>query len=424
MNSFRYGATPEKPAVVLDLGSAYLKCGFAGESSPRAIVPSPVRIPVHGASPRATRYRTTQNSHSPPRASPPQLGAHASRWRDGASQPMTRDGWLDVLSPLLQKIYFHILRTKPHERRVVVVEDFVANTLMRSTIAHVLFDLLNVPSVSFAPSPVLALSTTGAASGIVVDVGLAETRVLPIVHGAPVSRGFQTLAIGAASVRARMVTPAISTAMAEELLAQSARVSPTRPATAAAAAAADGGGTSAESALELLWELDSEERSVATCVLDALLLCSVDARCRAAQNIVLIGGLTMVAGMDARLHVELDALIAERPRYAPLRAIRPRLRLFAESELSGHGLFAANARAWVGGSLLGKLQALSQSPVSAISVSKKEYVVSGLPDPTSLAFGREEEEEEEEEVVVAEVEVDAKDAAAVAPAPLGDADAE
>jgi hypothetical protein len=29
-----------KPAVVLDIGDAYIKCGFAGESSPRGIYPT------------------------------------------------------------------------------------------------------------------------------------------------------------------------------------------------------------------------------------------------------------------------------------------------------------------------------------------------------------------------------------------------
>lgn len=323
----------------------------------------------------------------------------------------------------MQYIYFSVLRTKPDERRVIIIEDFVANTLMRSAIAHVLFDLLNVPSAAFAPSLVLALSTTGVGSGIVVDIGLAETRVLPIVQGSPVSRAFQTLPVGAAAVRSRMVTPTFSAAMAEEALAQHGRVAPHRPAGGSSAAGdgaersavAEGSAAAAEHALEVLWELDSEDCSVATSVLDALLLCSADVRCRAVQNIVLVGGLAVLPGFDARLRAEIMDRCAELPRFQSLLPLRERFGFFAEAELGGHALFPASTRAWVGGSLLGKLGALggasyqsrsTKSPIAMtamLSVDRKQYLSRGLPDPMSVvgAAALDEFEEAEAEAAAA-----------------------
>lgn len=38
------GLIAEKNAVVLDMGLAYTKVGYAGEAAPRAIVPTPVDV--------------------------------------------------------------------------------------------------------------------------------------------------------------------------------------------------------------------------------------------------------------------------------------------------------------------------------------------------------------------------------------------
>ncbi|TRZ03296.1 hypothetical protein DNTS_029416, partial [Danionella cerebrum] len=37
------GSGGEKTAVVIDLGAAYTKCGFAGETGPRFIIPSEIK---------------------------------------------------------------------------------------------------------------------------------------------------------------------------------------------------------------------------------------------------------------------------------------------------------------------------------------------------------------------------------------------
>lgn len=49
----------------------------------------------------------------------------------------------------------------------------------------ILFENLGVPSVSFVPSPVVALMAAGRDTGMVVDVGYLETSVTPVFHGRP-----------------------------------------------------------------------------------------------------------------------------------------------------------------------------------------------------------------------------------------------
>ena len=49
-----YGS--EKSSVVLEFGSAYTKCGFAGESSPRQIVPANFFLHKHRLDSSANNY--------------------------------------------------------------------------------------------------------------------------------------------------------------------------------------------------------------------------------------------------------------------------------------------------------------------------------------------------------------------------------
>jgi actin-related protein 10 len=47
-------------------------------------------------------------------------------------------------------------------------------------IAKLLFDYFQVPSISFVPTHLMALLTTGLTTGLVIDVGNLETSVLPV----------------------------------------------------------------------------------------------------------------------------------------------------------------------------------------------------------------------------------------------------
>lgn len=47
-------------------------------------------------------------------------------------------------------------------------------------IAKLLFDYFQVPSISFVPTHLMALLTTGLTTGLVIDVGHLETSILPV----------------------------------------------------------------------------------------------------------------------------------------------------------------------------------------------------------------------------------------------------
>jgi len=64
-----------------------------------------------------------------------------------------------------------------------------------------------------------------------------------------------------------------------------------------------------ENACEILFERYGHESNIATLILEVLRLCPRDMRKCLAENVVLIGGTTLLPGFRHRLHQELIALI-------------------------------------------------------------------------------------------------------------------
>ena len=78
------GVIAEKHAVVLDIGSAFTKVGYAGESSPRAIIRTPPNL-----------------------------------------ETLDKDSLGDSLVEFVHKLYFEILLVNPKDRRVVLLESLL-----------------------------------------------------------------------------------------------------------------------------------------------------------------------------------------------------------------------------------------------------------------------------------------------------------
>ncbi|GAA6061795.1 hypothetical protein JCM10212_004851 [Sporobolomyces blumeae] len=167
--------------VVLDLGSRVWKVGFSGEPTPRRCV-AVERILAR----ENVKFATTT-------AGPRTDGA------DKADQELAQiwglekgevgeETWMireERLKRALREVWFDHLMTDPKTRKVLVLENPLLPTRVKEMIARILFDNLQVPSVSFASTPLLSLMTTGSVTGLVVDVGHLETTVLPVFHARP-----------------------------------------------------------------------------------------------------------------------------------------------------------------------------------------------------------------------------------------------
>lgn len=62
----------------------------------------------------------------------------------------------------------------------MIVESVLTPTLHRNTMARVLFEALDAPSVLFAPSQLLATFPFGVSDALVIDVGYSEATVVPV----------------------------------------------------------------------------------------------------------------------------------------------------------------------------------------------------------------------------------------------------
>ena len=125
------GVIAEKHAVVLDIGSAYTKVGYAGESSPRAILKTPQNIDC-----------TTE-----------------------------KEVLHDELVDFIHRLYFEVLLVNPKDRRVVLLESLVGETRIKEELVQVLFNHFEVLSVLFAPSHMMPLYGLGLQSALVLDIG-------------------------------------------------------------------------------------------------------------------------------------------------------------------------------------------------------------------------------------------------------------
>lgn len=159
--------------VVLQFGKALTKVGFRGEDQPRAIIPTP-------------ELQLSRVSSS----SDPLL----------LSTSLSGNEWNGVLHKLLQQIYFKHLRVSPSDHPVTLIEDDLTPTCLRETLATLLFDQLRVPRLTYISDAVAPLYLCGVSTGLIVDIGYLETRIIPVCFGVPLYQARQILSIGSYSV--------------------------------------------------------------------------------------------------------------------------------------------------------------------------------------------------------------------------------
>ncbi|XP_038967923.1 actin-related protein 10 isoform X1 [Rattus norvegicus] len=170
------GSGGEKTAVVIDLGEAFTKCGFAGETGPRCIIPSVIKRAGMSKPIKVVQYNiNTEELYS-------------------------------YLKEFIHILYFRHLLVNPRDRRVVVIESVLCPSHFRETLTRVLFKYFEVPSVLLAPSHLMALLTLGINSAMVLDCGYRESLVLPIYEGIPVLNCWGALPLGGKALHKELET--------------------------------------------------------------------------------------------------------------------------------------------------------------------------------------------------------------------------
>uniref|UniRef100_A0A8C5VCG9 Actin related protein 10 n=1 Tax=Microcebus murinus TaxID=30608 RepID=A0A8C5VCG9_MICMU len=355
------GSSGEKTAVVIDLGEAFTKCGFAGETGPRCIIPSVIKRAGLPKPVKVVQYNiNTEELYS-------------------------------YLKEFIHILYFRHLLVNPRDRRVVVIESVLCPSHFRETLTRVLFKYFEVPSVLLAPSHLMALLTLGINSAMVLDCGYRESLVLPVsfleLETQLLEKNKCTCGSTSAGQRQR---PSFSDG-SSFLEVRTCFVKVThvwtyaymififqRPSTPNVDYPLDGEkilhvlGSIRDSVVEILFEQDNEEKSVATLILDSLMQCPIDTRKQLAENLVVIGGTSMLPGFLHRLLAEIRYLV-EKPKYKKTLGTKT-FRIHTPPA-------KANCVAWLGGAIFGALQDI----LGSRSVSKEYYNQTGrIPDWCSL----------------------------------------
>jgi len=381
------GMISEKHAVVLDVGSAYTKVGYAGEAVPRAIVKTPTPLEASDA-----------------------------------------DVLSDQLVRFVHKLYFEHLLVNPKDRRVVLLDALIGDLRIRDALVKVLFNHFEILSVLMAPSHLMPLFGLGLQHGLVLDVGHEEATLIPVYQGVPILKAWQALPLASKALHQAIKTDVVTRGTAKtgssgtfkkiaELPGLEEKISAKviedikvrlcfvtelerghqiqqirrdassvsglssflRKTVPAASYTLDGDtllqvdGETRESVCEVLFEQDNDRTSVATMILDALLSCPIDTRRELATNIIIVGGTSMTLGFKSRLFQEMNYLLDREPYKGHL--------LISDLKLHA-GPSKANFACWTGASLFGATDAISSRSFTRESYFKDK----SIPDWSNLRF--------------------------------------
>uniref|UniRef100_A0A2K6SMF0 Actin-related protein 10 n=1 Tax=Saimiri boliviensis boliviensis TaxID=39432 RepID=A0A2K6SMF0_SAIBB len=366
------GSGGEKTAVVIDLGEAFTKCGFAGETGPRCIIPSVIKRAGMPKPVRVVQYNiNTEELYS-------------------------------YLKEFIHILYFRHLLVNPRDRRVVIIESVLCPSHFRETLTRVLFKYFEVPKLKKKTSKiVISLTTVYIYEGIPV---LNCWGALPLggkaLHKELETQLLEQCTVDTSAAKEQSlpsVMGSVPEGILEDIKVRTCFVSDLKRGLKIQAAKfnIDGNnerpspppnidypldgekilhvlGSIRDSVVEILFEQDNEEKSVATLILDSLIQCPIDTRKQLAENLVVIGGTSMLPGFLHRLLAEIRYLV-EKPKYKKVLGTKT-FRIHTPPA-------KANCVAWLGGAIFGALQDI----LGSRSVSKEYYNQTGrIPDWCSL----------------------------------------
>ncbi|KAI0663072.1 actin-like protein Arp4p [Cubamyces menziesii] len=197
----------EVAALVVDIGSSSLRAGYAGDDTPKAIVPTAFGYIEEQAA--SNGDVTMGEAGAPPEGEQPPapkpkaklfIGQNGpSLWRSGmqVGNPM-HDGLVqnfDSIPPLVNHAFSEVLRVNPSEHPVLVTEAPWNTPANRERMAEIMFEEFQVPAFYIANTGVLNAFAAGKGSALVIDIGQSVASVTPVVDGFVLRKGLQHCAL-------------------------------------------------------------------------------------------------------------------------------------------------------------------------------------------------------------------------------------
>ncbi len=163
------GFRQEDDAVIIELGSRYLRAGFEGENSPQCILtfgPEDSR--------RAGDYRGWAPGHRRKHVDIEEWGQQHELWRmdlRGVDLGLVED----KIERAIREVYNEYLLTDAGSARLMLVVPSILPHPLLSTVLTTLFNRWKYSSISLLPSPTMAAMGAGVRSALVIDIGWSET---------------------------------------------------------------------------------------------------------------------------------------------------------------------------------------------------------------------------------------------------------
>ncbi|KAL9703860.1 hypothetical protein quinque_007378 [Culex quinquefasciatus] len=338
----------EKPAIVLEMGHALTKLGYAGEPHPRSIIPSEVLD--HKAK---SANRTTPNR----------------KLFDYANESELYDQLVEFLKMTSSSTCW----SGPKERKIVIVESVLCPTQIRENLAKALFCHFDVSSIYYVPLHLVELPLTLAAVFAFEAQNLAAEAIHEYIKGELILNGVEEHLLTDYVVEDIKVRTCFVTTRERACKWRSEEKFETCPDVDYPIKGDEIikiPGILRETAFEVLFPEDNDHLNLANIILNSILKCPKDMRKALAENLVLVGGTTMVLGLAARLKQELAAL---------LQSDQYREKLFIKTFKFHKPPAKANFTAWLGGSIYGATDLVLTKSIAREAYSKNQQ----LPDFTN-----------------------------------------
>ncbi|NXI60437.1 ACL7A protein, partial [Chloroceryle aenea] len=162
----------ETKAVVIDIGTGYFKCGFAGDPWPSYIVSSAAGKPTWetGNIQKETFVgRECQNNNVPLTLINPVRHGLVVDW--------------NCVQDTLQYIFHREMKVQPEDHAVLLSVPPLCSIIYKERYAEMMFEGFHVPAIHIAYQSHLSMYSYGKTSALVVESGHGASCVVPIYEG-------------------------------------------------------------------------------------------------------------------------------------------------------------------------------------------------------------------------------------------------
>ncbi|KAF9563682.1 actin-related protein Arp4p [Agrocybe pediades] len=193
----------EVSALVVDIGSSSLRAGYAGDDTPKAIIPTSYGFQNNPPDSDVVMGDGAENAEAQQKKSKfakIYVGQNGpSIWREGMevgnplSEGLIQD--FNPIPPLIDHAISKIMRCDTSEHPILLTEPAWNTPANRERMAEIMFEEFKVPAFYIANTGVLNAFAAGKGTALVIDVGSTMASVTPVVDGFVLRKGLMYSAL-------------------------------------------------------------------------------------------------------------------------------------------------------------------------------------------------------------------------------------